>query len=89
MGKIKKGEGLIGLTRALLYAGSKNIIVSLWKVADDSTSDLMIDFYKNLLEENQNSQEFSKALQQAKLKMIEEGKYAHPFYWSPFILIGK
>ena len=89
LGEIKKGEGLIGLTRALLYAGSKNIIVSLWKVADNSTSDLMIDFYKNLLNEEQEKQEFSQALQQAKLKMIDEGKYAHPFYWSPFILIGK
>ncbi|MCK4344818.1 MAG: CHAT domain-containing protein, partial [Bacteroidales bacterium] len=89
LGKIKKGEGLIGLTRALLYAGSKNIIVSLWKVADNSTSDLMIDFYKNLLEAKQEKQEFSQALRQAKLKMIDEGKYAHPFYWSPFILIGK
>jgi len=89
LGEIKKGEGLIGLTRALLYAGSKNIIVSLWKVADESTSDLMIDFYKNLLEVEQEKQEFSQALQQAKLKMISEGKYAHPFYWSPFILIGK
>jgi CHAT domain-containing protein/Tfp pilus assembly protein PilF len=89
LGEIKKGEGLIGLTRALLYAGSKNIIVSLWKVADESTSGLMIDFYKNLLKEEQEKQEFSHALQQAKLKMIDEGKYAHPFYWSPFILIGK
>ncbi|MEA2105327.1 MAG: tetratricopeptide repeat protein [Bacteroidota bacterium] len=89
LGKIKKGEGLIGLTRALLYAGSKNIIVSLWKVADNSTSDLMVDFYKNLLEEELEKQAFSHALQKAKLKMIEEGKYAHPFYWSPFILIGK
>ncbi len=89
LGEIKKGEGLIGLTRALLYAGSKNIIVSLWKVADESTSDLMIDFYKNLLEDEQEKQEFSQALQKAKIKMIDEGKYAHPFYWSPFILIGK
>jgi CHAT domain-containing protein/Tfp pilus assembly protein PilF len=89
LGQIKRGEGIIGLTRALLYAGSKNIIVSLWKVADESTSDLMIDFYKNLLNENQETKEYSKALQQAKLKMINEEKYAHPFYWSPFILIGK
>ncbi|MFO7827008.1 MAG: CHAT domain-containing tetratricopeptide repeat protein [Bacteroidales bacterium] len=89
LGQIKKGEGLIGLTRALLYAGSKNIIVSLWKVADNSTSDLMVDFYKNLLEEELEKQAFSHALQQAKLKMINEEKYAHPFYWSPFILIGK
>ncbi len=89
LGKLIEGEGLIGLTRALLYAGSKNIIVSLWKVADKSTSDLMINFYKNLLEAKQEKHEFSQALQQAKLKMIDEGKYAHPFYWSPFILIGK
>jgi CHAT domain-containing protein len=89
LGKLIKGEGLIGLTRALLYAGTKNIIVSLWKVADDSTSDLMIDFYKNLLEAKQEKQEFSEVLRQAKLNMINEGKYAHPFYWSPFILIGK
>jgi len=89
LGKLIEGEGLIGLTRALLYAGTKNIIVSLWKVADKSTSDLMIDFYKNLLEPEQEKQEFSHALHQAKLKMIDEGLYAHPFYWSPFILIGK
>jgi len=89
LGKIRKGEGLIGLTRALLYAGSKNIIVSLWRVSDESTSDLMIGFYKNLLEENKDQKEFSKALKQAKLKLINEGSYAHPFYWSPFILIGK
>lgn len=87
LGKINKGEGIIGLTRALLYAGSKNIIVSLWQVSDESTSNLMIDFYGNLLNKNSNS--FSSPLREAKLKMISEGKFAHPFYWSPFILIGK
>lgn len=89
LGEIKKGEGLIGLTRALLYAGSKNIIVSLWKVSDNSTSDLMIDFYKTLLETNQKEHTFSFALQKAKLNLIQKGHYAHPFYWSPFILIGQ
>ncbi len=88
LGKIKKGEGLIGLTRALLYAGSKNIIVSLWKVADKSTKQLMVDFYADMLE-NENKPDYAKSLQKAKLKMIAEKKYAHPFYWSPFILIGK
>lgn len=88
LGKIQKGEGIIGLTRALLYAGAKNIIVSLWQVADESTSELMIDFYKNtLLGKGQLS--YSEALGNAKLKMINEGKYAHPLFWSPFILIGK
>jgi CHAT domain-containing protein len=88
LGKIQKGEGIIGLTRALLFAGAKNIIVSLWQVADESTSELMVDFYKNsLVSKGQIS--YSEALRNAKLKMISEGKYAHPLFWSPFILIGK
>lgn len=88
LGKVRKGEGIIGLTRALLYAGSKNIIVSLWPVSDQSTSDLMIDFYRNLLKGKKN-QSYSQWLREAKLKMIREGKYSNPFYWSPFILLGK
>ena len=88
LGKIQKGEGIIGLTRALLYAGAKNIVVSLWKVADESTSDLMVDFYKGSLT-SKGKLSYSEALRSAKLKMISEGKYAHPLYWSPFILIGK
>lgn len=89
IGEIKKGEGLIGLSRALLYAGSKNIIVSLWKVADNSTKDLMLDFYNNLIENETESSGFSKPLREAKLQMIQNKTYAHPYYWSPFILIGK
>jgi CHAT domain-containing protein len=88
LGKIQQGEGIIGLTRALLYAGAKNIIVSLWEVADESTSDLMVNFYKNTLA-GKGQLSYSEALRNAKLKMIGEGKYAHPLYWSPFILIGK
>ncbi len=89
LGKIKKGEGILGLTRALLYAGSKNIIVSLWQVADQSTSDLMIDFYKELLKKDLSKSDYSGALQQAKTRMIKNKQNAHPFYWSPFVLIGK
>jgi CHAT domain-containing protein len=66
----------------------KNLIVSLWQVNDKSTSDLMVDFYKDLLK-NRAGLAFSKSLQLAKLKMIKESKYANPFYWSPFILIGR
>jgi CHAT domain-containing protein len=88
LGQIRKGEGLIGLTRALLYAGARNIVVSLWQVSDQSTTDLMISFYKKLLDNKLNEQ-FSESLQQAKLEMIHSGRYAHPFYWSSFILIGK
>jgi CHAT domain-containing protein len=87
LGKISRGEGIIGLSRSLLYAGTKNLMVSLWKVADRSTADLMIDFYRNYLDSEQEG--YSSALRQAKLKMIGEENYAHPYYWSPFILIGK
>lgn len=89
LGKFTKGEGIIGLSRALLYAGSKNIIVSLWKVADNSTSVLMTDFYDNLLKQQGQERNFSFAISEAKRKMIRSKKYAHPFYWSPFVLIGK
>ena len=85
LGKISKSEGIIGLSRALLYAGADNIIVSLWKVTDKSTAKLMVDFYSNLLE---NEAERAEALHRTKLKMIEQGEFAHPFFWSPFVLIG-
>jgi len=87
LGKIAEGEGVIGLTRALLYAGSKNIIVSLWQVSDESTKELMVDFYKNIF--NKEKSGFAQPLSKAKRKLIKDGKYAHPFFWSPFILIGK
>lgn len=87
LGKISKGEGVIGLSRALVYAGAKNIIVSFWSVADESTAELMTDFYSSLLKSKSTS--FSEALREAKVKMIKSDKYATPFYWAPFILIGK
>ena len=49
LGKEKRGEGVIGLTRAFMYAGAPTVGVSLWSVADKSTADLMTDFYKRLL----------------------------------------
>jgi len=84
LGKLVSGEGIIGLTRGFIYAGTKNVIISLWQVADQSTSQLMIEFYKYLL----NGNNYSKALRLAKLKLINEGKYAYPLEWSPFIHIG-
>ncbi len=85
LGKIIKGEGIIGLTRGFTYAGAKNIIVSLWQVADESTSELMVEFYKNVLD----GKNYSSALRDAKLKLIKDGTYAYPLEWSSFVLIGK
>lgn len=86
LGKISKGEGVIGLSRALVYAGAKNIIVSFWNVADASTSQLMREFYTQLLANNNNN--FSSALRASKLKMIKEKSYAAPYYWAPFVILG-
>ena len=86
LGKYSKGEGVIGLSRALVYAGAKSIMVSYWSVADESTSELMTDFYQNLLQYHDKGFRF--ALQQAKLKMIRNVKYSAPYYWAPFVLIG-
>jgi CHAT domain-containing protein len=87
LGKIIKGEGVVGLTRALTYAGARNILVSLWKVNDASTAELMINFYKTLLQDSQI--EISAALRDAKIAMIKGGKYSDPYYWSPFVLLGR
>jgi len=92
LGKISKGEGVIGLSRAFLYAGTRNIIVSLWQVSDASTSLMMQQFYDNYLNETKDfskMSDFSTALYQAKLKLIEDPTYGHPYFWSSFILIGK
>lgn len=86
LGKYSKGEGVIGLSRALVYAGARNLVVSFWSVADESTSELMTDFYATLLKNQDKG--FAYALQQAKAKMIGSKKFSDPYYWAPFVLIG-
>lgn len=86
LGKISKGEGVIGLSRALVYAGARNIIVSFWSVADESTAELMKAFYAQLLQDQ--SADFSSDLRKAKLGLINNKRYSAPYYWAPFILIG-
>jgi CHAT domain-containing protein/uncharacterized protein HemY len=85
LGKVSKGEGVIGLARALVYAGAQNLIVSFWSVADESTAQLMTEFYKQLL--NTKGSSISEQLRQTKLTMLK-GTYSAPYYWAPFILIG-
>lgn len=84
LGKIVKGEGIMGLTRGWIYAGAKNVIVTLWKVSDQSTVDLMIDFYNHLISGNG----ITYSLREAKLELIKNPEYAEPYFWAPFILIG-
>jgi CHAT domain-containing protein len=86
LGKERRGEGVMGLTRAFMYAGAPTVGVSLWSVADRSTAELMTDFYKRLLAAEDVSP--SAALRSAQLSMIAGKKYSAPFYWAPFVLVG-
>jgi len=85
LGTIAKGEGILGLTRGFMYAGARNVLVSLWQVADKSTAELMVQLYRNIL----MGQPYSTALRKAKLSLIAGAKYAHPVEWSPFVLTGR
>ena len=87
LGKVTKGEGLIGLSRALIYAGANNIIVSLWSVSDEATVKLMNALYTNILNTTQ-CVNYAEALQKAKLTLINDKNLSEPIYWAPFILIG-
>jgi CHAT domain-containing protein/tetratricopeptide (TPR) repeat protein len=86
LGREKRGEGVIGLTRAFMYAGAPTVGVSLWSVADRSTAELMSDFYKRLL--TKQSGTTSAAMRAAQQQMIAGKKYSAPFYWAPFVLVG-
>ena len=86
LGKEKRGEGVIGLTRAFMYAGAPTVGVSLWSVADKSTADLMTSFYKGLLAPD--SRPPASAMRDAQVAMISGGKYSAPFYWAPFVIVG-
>jgi CHAT domain-containing protein len=86
LGKINRGEGVMGLGQAFAYSGADNLILSLWKVADESTSLLMQSFYQKELGGENHS--FSNGLRNAKLSMINSD-YSAPYYWAPFILWGK
>ena len=88
LGKLSRGEGLIGLTRAFMYAGASSVLVSLWSV-DESTGELMEPFY-TAIQENKTKAE---ALRMAKLELIKTTKngisFSHPYLWAPFILVGQ
>jgi CHAT domain-containing protein len=84
-GDIRSGEGILGLSWALFVAGCPSSVISQWKVADESTAELMVQFYTNL----QAGMSKAEALRQAQLTLRQSEKWAHPFYWSPFILVGE
>ncbi|ESA39137.1 tr [Leptolyngbya sp. Heron Island J] len=84
LGDIHNGEGVYGLRRALVIAGSQSQVISLWKVSDSATKAMMVDYYQRLLT-GAGRQE---ALRQAKITLLRNTDYQHPYYWASFILSG-
>jgi CHAT domain-containing protein len=81
LGKVQNGDDVVGLARGFLYAGSRAIVASLWKVDDRATSYLMTRFYENLKSLGKRD-----ALREAQL--ATKARYPHPFFWAAFQLTG-
>lgn len=86
LGHIEKGEGVRSLSKAFAYSGAKSIMSTLWSIDDKKSHDLVINFYKELL----NGKRKNSALRNAKLGLISENSHrdAHPFFWSSYVIHG-
>jgi CHAT domain-containing protein len=87
LGKEVSGEGLVGLTRGFMYAGAARILVSLWKIHDEATAELMTRFYHSLLGKQPLSP--AAALRTAQLSMWKDIRWSSPYYWAGFVLQGE
>jgi CHAT domain-containing protein len=85
LGDVKNGEGVYGLRRALVLAGSEAQMISLWAISDRGTQELMAEYYHRLKAGEGRSQ----ALRNTQLKLLKDPKRRHPFYWASFIQSGE
>jgi CHAT domain-containing protein/tetratricopeptide (TPR) repeat protein len=85
LGREMKGEGLIGLTRGFLYAGASRVLASLWQVQDRPATELMVRFYRALLQDHLPP---AAALRSAQRSLRGERRWRDPFYWGAFVLQG-
>lgn len=86
LGKEVQGEGVIGLTRSLMYAIAERVALSLWNVDDAATSNLMQLFYQEMLQQGSSP---TAALRSAQLKMLQNPQWSNPYYWSAFTMSGR
>ena len=86
LGKEIRGEGLVGLTRGFMYAGSPRVIASLWKVDDAATAVLMGEFYRAMFGEGLRP---AAALRAAQIKLWQQQRWHSPYYWAAFTLQGE
>lgn len=85
LGKDVRGEGLVGLSRAFLYAGAPRIVVSLWAVNDAATAELMTRFYRQYYIGKLAP---AAALRAAQIELIQETEWKEPCYWAAFVVQG-
>jgi CHAT domain-containing protein len=85
VGEVKNGDGVHGLRRALVLAGAETQMMSLWAVSDRATRELMVSYYRKLLEGEGRGE----ALRQVQLEMRKRVHWRHPFYWASFIQSGE
>jgi CHAT domain-containing protein/tetratricopeptide (TPR) repeat protein len=85
VGRQVKGEGVLGLTRAFMYAGTPRVLASLWKVDDAATAELMTRLYQGILTDGLRP---AAALRQAQVALAQQKRWAHPYYWAGFQLQG-
>lgn len=84
LGRVARGDEILGFTRSFFTAGAAGLLVSLWEVADDSTALLMTTFYRELAA----GSEAIDAMQRAQVSLLKRAKFSRPFYWAPFNLMG-
>lgn len=82
LGEIKSGEGVYGLQRSFQVAGAASVIMSLWKVSDEATKQLMISFYQNWMNGTSKGVAFSNAQ-----KTLRES-FPEPYYWGAFVMLN-
>jgi CHAT domain-containing protein len=87
VGKVVRGEGMVSLSRAFFYAGSRSLVVSLWPVDDQSTSRWMIEFYRCIA----SGMDREEAVRAVKIAFLHSDTPAlkHAYYWAPFIMMGR
>jgi CHAT domain-containing protein/Flp pilus assembly protein TadD len=84
LGRDIRGEGLVGLVQGFLYAGARNLVVSLWQIPDRATAELMMRFYHHILNEGLPPAE---ALRQAQLSIAAERRWRDPYFWGAFVVL--
>jgi len=84
-GRIAPGEGVIGMMWALFAAGARSMVVSQFRVESKSATKLLVDFHRRLAAEGGSK---TAELRAAAVELLHTARYAHPYYWAGFILVG-